>query len=156
MFEQIDVPELQVLALGHPPELAEWLSGHAFALKHDYWLLAANTIDVARFLSWIDVYVYKTHPRFRETCPLCILESLAAGIPVVGEARGGIADLVVHGQTGFLCRTLDEYRDPVQTLYADPALRQRCGAAARQWARDHASLACFGGQIARWLNLPTH
>jgi glycosyltransferase involved in cell wall biosynthesis len=110
-------------------------------------------MDVARFLSFLDVYVYKTHANFRETSPLCILEALAAGIPVVGEARGGIVDLVVDGETGHLCHTLDQYKDAVEALYRDPALRLRYSDAGRAWARAHASLACFRRQLADWLNL---
>jgi glycosyltransferase involved in cell wall biosynthesis len=153
LFEQIDVPDLQVLSLGHTPEMSEWLAEHAFALRHTYWLLTANTVDVGKFLSSLDLYVYKTHPAFRETCPVCILESLASGIPVVGEARGGIADLIVDGETGVLCRTQKDYKHAVEALYADPARRRRYSRAARQWARDHASLAVFGQRIADWLNV---
>jgi glycosyltransferase involved in cell wall biosynthesis len=153
IFEQIDIPDLHVLSLGHAPHLAEWLAQHAFTLRHTYWLLMANTMDVRRFLSHLDLYVYKTHGAFRETCPMCILEALAAGVPVVGEDRGGIADLVVDGETGVLCRTLADYKNAVETLHADPVRRRRYSKAARQWARDHASLAVFGRRVAEWLNL---
>jgi glycosyltransferase involved in cell wall biosynthesis len=153
LFERIDIPDLQVLSLGYAPYMGEWLAAHAFALKHTYWLLTANTMDVRRFLSVLDLYVYKTHAMFRETCPVCILESLASGVPVVAENRGGIADLVVDGETGILCRTRQDYKDAVEELYANPDRRRRYSRAARQWARDHASLPIFGQRIAEWLNL---
>lgn len=37
-----------------------------------------------------------------ETGPLVVYEAFAAGIPVVGSARGGIAELVRDGETGLL------------------------------------------------------
>lgn len=37
-----------------------------------------------------------------ETGPIVVLEAFAAGIPVIGSNRGGIAELVEHGVTGLL------------------------------------------------------
>lgn len=153
IFEQIDIPDLQVLSLGHVRSMTDWLTQHASALKHTYWLLTANTMPVRRFLSTLDLYVYKTHPAFRETCPVAILEALASGIPVIGENRGGIADLVVEGETGFLCRTQKDYKNGVEALYADAGRRRQFSLAAREWAREHASLKVFGKRLSAWLNL---
>ena len=154
LFEQIAIADLQVLALGHTAELAAWLSQRSSGLKHVYWLLPFNSMDVEKFLSFIDIYVYKTRDDFRETSPVCILESLASGIPVVAEAKGGIVDLVLNGETGYLCNTLEEYRSGVEALYTDPSLRSRYAGAAREWAREHASLRRFRQQVLTWLNLP--
>ena len=67
------------------------------------------------FLSFLSVYVYKTRESFLETCPLAILEALAAGLPVVAENRGGIRNLVVPGETGMLCDTLHEFHRGART-----------------------------------------
>jgi glycosyltransferase involved in cell wall biosynthesis len=40
--------------------------------------------------------------RWLETGPLVAMEALAAGIPVLGSDRGGIAELVEEGRTGWL------------------------------------------------------
>jgi glycosyltransferase involved in cell wall biosynthesis len=37
-----------------------------------------------------------------EGCPLVVLEAFAAGTPVVASDRGGLAELVIPGQTGWL------------------------------------------------------
>ena len=37
-----------------------------------------------------------------EGCPLSVLEAMAAGVPVVATAVGGVPELVVHGETGLL------------------------------------------------------
>jgi glycosyltransferase involved in cell wall biosynthesis len=100
-------------------------------------------MDVCRFLECLGIYVYKTHDTFAETCPLVILEAMAAGIPIVAEHKGGIVDLVRHGETGYLCRTREDFKRHVEALYHDTVLHQRTTQQARQWARDHVSLPAF-------------
>jgi glycosyltransferase involved in cell wall biosynthesis len=147
LYEQYAIPELQVLVLGCYPPLAATLARITTTLRHNYWLLPANTMDVCRFLECLNVYVYKTHDTFAETCPLVILEAMAAGIPVVAEHKGGIVDLIRHGETGFLCRTREDFKRHVEYLYHDTVLYQRISQQARQWARDHVSLPAFRRQL---------
>ena len=69
----------------------------------------------------------------REGLPLVVLEAMAAGVPVVASAVGGVPEAVQHGTSGFLVPpgdpvTLAHY---LARLLANPALRQRMGAAAR-------------------------
>jgi glycosyltransferase involved in cell wall biosynthesis len=153
LYEQLDIPDLQVLVLGCTPGLVQALASAAHRPRHDYWMLPVNTMDVARFLRFVDLYVYKTHDSFAETCPLVILEALAAGIPVVAEAKGGVVDLVVEGETGYRCRSLADYKSAVETLYADSSLRFRFSQQAREWAYAHASLAQYRKRLAEAFNL---
>jgi glycosyltransferase involved in cell wall biosynthesis len=43
-----------------------------------------------------------------ETGPLTVLESFAAGVPVIGSNLGGIAELVAHDRNGWLVSYADE------------------------------------------------
>jgi len=45
---------------------------------------------------------------------------MAAGVPVVAEARGGIPEIVVSGENGLLARTLDEIGDHLRRLRENP------------------------------------
>ena len=89
--------------------------------------------DLARHTATMDVFV---HPGELETFGQAIQEALASGVPVVATARGGPIDLVESGQRGFLYTPgdLDQMRDQVALLVADPALRRQYGLAARQFA----------------------
>ena len=68
-------------------------------------------------------------------------EAMAHGKPVVASATGGLANLVVDGETGILVPPGDvcALRDAVERLLGDPHLRQRFGAAGRKRIRTHYS-----------------
>jgi glycosyltransferase involved in cell wall biosynthesis len=55
--------------------------------------------DVRERLPELDVLV---QPSRADNLPLSILEAMAAGLPVVGTRVGGIPELVVDGETGFV------------------------------------------------------
>ena len=61
---------------------------------------------------------------------------MAAGLPVVANPVGMNREMVLHGQTGFLAETRDEWAQAVATLAADPALRARMGAAGAENGRQ--------------------
>lgn len=46
------------------------------------------------------------HPALQDNLPNTVMESLACGTPVAGFAIGGMADMVVQGETGFLSETI--------------------------------------------------
>ena len=73
-------------------------------------------------------------PSYSEGLPLCVVEAMAHGRPVVATSVGGIPDLVVEGETGFLVppRDAEALREAIQKLIDDPALRARMGAAGRE------------------------
>ncbi|MEA2389963.1 MAG: hypothetical protein QOK31_72 [Solirubrobacteraceae bacterium] len=72
-------------------------------------------------------------PSYREGLPLCVIEAMAHGRPVVAAAVGGIPDLVEDGVTGFLVEPGDVsgLRAAIDRLLADPELRRRMGVAGR-------------------------
>jgi glycosyltransferase involved in cell wall biosynthesis len=56
---------------------------------------------------------------------------MAAGaVPVVFD-QGGQTEIVEHGRSGFLWRSLDELREHTVALASDAALLERMSAAAR-------------------------
>jgi len=80
-----------------------------------------------------------------EAVPRTLLESSAAGLPVVATAVGGVADIVEDGVTGILCQPGDAeaITKGVARLIGDAVLRRRFGAAARERvARKFSIAAC--------------
>ncbi len=68
-----------------------------------------------------------------EASPLALIESMAAGLPVVATATGGIPDLVSHGVEGELVPVGDvaALAGSLERLARDPDLRARLGRAGR-------------------------
>jgi glycosyltransferase involved in cell wall biosynthesis len=95
--------------------------------------------DITAVLASLDVSVM---PSFSESLSNSILESMAAGLPVVATRVGGNCDLVREGETGFLIPPNDEIclADALERLLTDPDLRRQWGRRAREIARTHFSL----------------
>ena len=84
-----------------------------------------------------DAFVF---PSLTETLGLVALESMAAGVPVVGARAGGIPFVIEDGETGFLIDAADPARSwaaRLAQLLQDPELRERMGTAARAEAERH-------------------
>jgi glycosyltransferase involved in cell wall biosynthesis len=98
-------------------------------------------------------------PSRREGFGVACLEAMAHGRPVVAGDVGGLRDLVVDAETGYLVppRDVDALRRALERLLADPELRRRLGAAGRERARQHfswdsvidATLASYEDALAR-------
>ena len=98
------------------------------------WMGVQRESGVAQALAASDVLVL---PSFWENMPMCIGESMAAGVPVISTRAAGIPDWVEHGKTGLLVAPgeSNELADAVVQLLSDAALSQRLATAAQAKAR---------------------
>jgi glycosyltransferase involved in cell wall biosynthesis len=104
--------------------------------------------DVPRLLSDFDLFCYVTDAAV-ECNPLVLLESLAAGVPVVSQEKGGIPDIIVHGENGFLGRDTGEVRYYCELLSRDLQLREQMAVNAREFAKGF----CLNRQREEYNNL---
>jgi glycosyltransferase involved in cell wall biosynthesis len=97
--------------------------------------------DVVETLADYDATVVPS--QWLETGPLTVLESFAAGVPVVGSDLGGIAELVSHDRDGWLVSHADEraWGEALGRLACDPDTleRLRRGVQAPRTADDVAA-----------------
>src|SRR4030095_2971856 len=42
-------------------------------------------------------------PSLEDNCPMCVLEAMAAGVPVLASRVGGVPDLIEERVTGLFC-----------------------------------------------------
>lgn len=86
--------------------------------------------DVQPVLDALDVFAM---PSLSETLGYALLEAMATELPAVGSAVGGIPEVIVPGETGFVVppRNADRLAEGLRVLLRDAELRMRMGAAGR-------------------------
>jgi glycosyltransferase involved in cell wall biosynthesis len=85
-----------------------------------------DVVDVSGLLAASDIGVLSSQS---ESAPNALLESMAAGLPVVGTDVPGIREIVPSGQTGSLVppRDAEALAAALLELILDPAARDRLG-----------------------------
>ena len=61
----------------------------------------------------------------RENWPRVGLESMSTGVPVIAHDAWGWREMIVHGETGFLAKSSEEFSILATALAKDEALRQQ-------------------------------
>lgn len=91
--------------------------------------------DVRVYLDQMDVLCLPTR---REGFPNVVLEAASASIPTVATHATGVADAIVDGETGLVCKTHSphELAAAIERLLVDDDLRARLGSAARRRAEE--------------------
>jgi glycosyltransferase involved in cell wall biosynthesis len=104
--------------------------------------LAGERSDVPELLAESDVFVLSSRS---EGLPVSVLEAMSAELPVVATDVGGLAELVVDGETGILVPPDDEaaLTEALGRLVEDRELRRRLGTAGRARAESSFDLSVF-------------
>jgi glycosyltransferase involved in cell wall biosynthesis len=121
------------------PDAELWVAGDG---KSDYVepLVARYAHDRVRFLGRVaqrDFYpqvdVVVVPSLWNEPLGMVVAEGLAFGKPVIGSRRGGIPEMIRHGENGLLFEPdrPGELVEALRQLAGDAALRARMGRAAR-------------------------
>lgn len=127
--------DFDALLVGDGPDrddLAQAILDHGLEDRVE---LTGTRDDVVGVLARADVFVLSSRS---EGMPMSALEAMAAGLPVVASAVGGVPEVVVDGQTGVLVPPEDApaLRAAIERLLVDPSLRRRFGEAGRQRAAE--------------------
>lgn len=106
--------------------------------------------DKKSFFARSDIFVL---PTFKECFPLVVLEAMACGLPVVSTSEGGIPDIVVEGETGFLVqrKNVEALVEKVELLIRDGNLREQLGRAGKARFMELYSMETFEDNFVRIL-----
>src|SRR5207302_1086565 len=92
--------------------------------------------DVQLCLDALDVFAM---PSRCEALPYALLEAIATELPAVGTAVGGVPEVIVPGETGFLVpsRNTQALAAALRPLLESADLRRRFGKAGRERVVQH-------------------
>ena len=138
VFQQLGITP-RVIAAGTPDFPADFRP----------WQMETEVDELAQL--GIGVAPLPDNPWERGKCAVKILQYMACGLPVVATPVGVQRELVRDGITGFHATTPAEWRDRLQQLLADAALRQRLGNAGREVVAQSYDLPVVAAQVAKVL-----
>lgn len=94
-------------------------------------IIAGYRSDLLNVYSTFDIFLMTS---LTEGLPNTILEAMSMGLPVVSTMVGGIPELIVDGETGFLCKARDIncLKGKILEIIKDKALRKSVSKAARE------------------------
>ena len=132
-------PEVRLVLVGDGPErerLSALVAPHVRPFVH----FAGMQHDVAAWLSAFDVFALSS---YTEGLPLVVPEAMAASLPVVCTAVGGLPGVIADGISGLLVPSGDAtaFAEALRALVGSPAARIRYGAAGRDAVERRFSLA---------------
>ena len=135
------IPEVEAVVVGDGPEWARLQTQVETRGLDGVVRFAGRLADASSVLAEMDVYLVTSV--FEGGVSMSVLEAMAAGIPVVTTAAGGVAEAVKDGETGFVV-TRDQERGALAAalaaraaaLLADAELRARMGAAGARRVRE--------------------
>ena len=122
-------PGLRLIVAGEGPARAD--AEQAIEQLDGAGIMLGHRTDVMRLLDASDVLL---HPSEADAFPTALIEAMAASVPVVATAVGGIPEIVTDGETGVLVpapAAVAELTSALEPLVTDVGLRAQMGAAGR-------------------------
>lgn len=143
--------EARLVVIGEGPEQPALESLAAELGLADRAAFAGRVDDAtrARLLSEADILAAPS--QHLELFGMVAVEGMLSGLPVVASATGGLQEIVVHGETGFLVAVGDQtgWSCALGQLLASRERRRAMGEAGRRRALQHFTAETMVGQYAK-------
>jgi glycogen(starch) synthase len=110
-----------------------------------------------RFYNWLDndaILALMQHATallfpsaWQEPLSRVLLEGCAAGAAIVALSTGGTADVIVHGESGWLANTEEEFAEGIRRIARDAELNAKLRAGARERAEEKFDAGKVSAQV---------
>lgn len=128
--------EFRLLIVGDGPDMANLTQLTKDLDLESQVVFMGYESDPIQFYPMMDLLVI---PSAREGFGLVAVEAMLFGLPVIASEVGGLKDVVVDGETGFLVppRSPESIAEKIQILIDQSELRKQMGEKGRQRALQH-------------------
>jgi len=142
-----ELPECRFLLVGDGPLRRDVEAALAAENIADRTVLTGLRRDVPRLLAAMDVFLLTS---LWEGLPRVIPQAMSMGVPVVASRADSTEEVIIQGQTGYLCRPgdLDGMATHCLQLLRDPARRQTMGASGRAYVAQEFDVRSMVARIA--------
>lgn len=129
-------PQARVLLIGEPDDNSQTFYASLPNLDHPCVIQTGFRSDIPAVMNSIDVLLILSR---QEGMGQVTVEAMAAGKPVIGTRSGGIPEVVIDGETGFLVDGDDDAAllAAIEKLCRNIQLRQQMGRAGRERAKAY-------------------
>ncbi|MBI1839520.1 MAG: hypothetical protein HYR88_01545 [Verrucomicrobia bacterium] len=134
-YEELGLKSVRYRVMAWDGSLDKAFCWHRFGPEWD--LIPARKETAAAFLHSLDLFVYPIGHRVQESWGRSTVESMLTGaVPVVPSGHQ-FHNLMVHGESGFICETFQDFQGAVMRLHDDYAHRSRMARIAAEHAREN-------------------
>jgi glycosyltransferase involved in cell wall biosynthesis len=129
-FYKVCVPKAKkIFVLGYGPNAMRKCGSPPAGMDWQVW--KPNEVPVSQFYHLLHCLIHKTGGSRESYCRI-VPEAYAFGVPVVVEHNYAFPEIVVHGVTGFMCKSSDEMAFRASELAFDEERRKKVIQSARE------------------------
>ena len=145
-FESVKAP-FRVLELAqHFPDIVFLMAGsgslfEAIKSKAPSNLFLPGWSDASEIWSVSDIALLTSE---NEALPIALIEAGLLGIPSIAENVGSVSEVVLDGQTGYLCNSFEQRERALYSLSQNSHIRNAMGEKASDYCLSSFSLENFG------------
>ncbi len=133
-YEELGLEEVRYRIMAWNKDLQKQYCWHKFGPQWEF--LAANREPAVQFLYSLDVFLYPLGHRIKESWGRSVVEAMLTGcVPVVPTGHQ-FHKLMVHGESGFICREFAEFKTCVRELYDNYPFRRQISQKSAAYARE--------------------
>jgi glycosyltransferase involved in cell wall biosynthesis len=133
-YEELGLREVRYRVMAWSPEVQKQYRWHRFGPEWE--LLQAGKESALKFLYSLDLFVYPLGHRVKESWGRAVVEAMLTGAVTLVPGGHQFHKLMVHGESGFICREYSEWKATVLELYENYPLRQKVSRQAAEYARE--------------------